>query len=48
MMKKIFKLKYLLHRFINIIFYLLFFIVGFMLGGGNFEKVSNIFNNFFK
>lgn len=46
-MKDLFKLKFLLHRFINYLFYFLFFIVGFLVGGGSFEKISDIFNNFF-
>lgn len=51
-MKKVFKIKYILHRLINILFYLIFFIggliIGLMLGGGNFEKVSFIISDFFK
>ena len=46
-MKTIFKLKYKLHRFINIAFYLIFFILGYLLGQGGvtFEKIINWFNN---
>lgn len=42
----ILKLKYKLHKFINIAFYFLFFAIGFILGGGNIEKIIYIFNNF--
>ena len=45
-MNSVFKLKYKMHRFINILFYFLFFAAGFLLGGGTFEKVIDIFNNF--
>lgn len=40
-----FRLKYKMHRFVNIIFYFLIFAVGFLLGGGNFEKVINMFKS---
>ena len=46
-MHEIFKMKRKLHYFINMAFYLLFFIAGFLVGGGKFEKISNIFNNIF-
>ena len=45
-MNNVFKLKRKMHRFINILFYFLFFAVCFVLGGGTFEKVINIFNSF--
>ena len=45
-MNSVFKLKYKMHKFINILFYFLFFAAGFLLGGGTFEKVIDIFNNF--
>lgn len=45
-MKSIFKLKFKLHRLVNVLFYLLFFALGFFLGGGgNLEKIINFFNN---
>lgn len=44
-MKSIFRLKGKLHRFINILFYLVFFILGFLLGGGKFEKINNLFSD---
>lgn len=50
-MKKIFKLKFLLHRAINIIFYVVFLVIGFvlglMLGGFNYEEVITILNGAF-
>lgn len=51
-MKSVFRIKYKLHHLLNIAFYLIFFILGFLLGGGffgkieNFEKISDIFNMF--
>ena len=47
-MKTIFKLKYKLHGFINVLFYLIFFILGYLLGQGGdiFEKIINYFNSF--
>lgn len=48
-MKTIFRLKYKLHRFINILFYLIFFILGYLLGQGGeiFEKVFDIIRSMF-
>lgn len=46
-MKEIFKIKRKLHYFINMAFYLLFFLAGFLIGGGKFEKISDFFNNIF-
>lgn len=46
-MNQVFRLKGKLHRFINMTFYFVFFIIGFLLGGGSLEKVSSIFSNFF-
>lgn len=45
-MKSVFRIKYKLHHLVNIAFYILFFIAGFLLGGGGFEKISDIFNYF--
>ena len=45
-MNNVFKLKRKMHRLVNILFYCFFFAAGFLLGGGTFEKVINIFNNF--
>lgn len=47
-MKNIFRLKFKLHRLVNILFYLIFFGLGFLLGGGFFdkEKISGLFNIF--
>lgn len=49
-MKSVFKLKFKLHRLVNILFYLIFFGLGFLLGGGllDHEKITSLFNNFFK
>lgn len=40
-----FKLKYKLHRLINILFYFIIFALGFILGGGKLEKVINTFKS---
>ena len=45
-MRSLFRLKYKLHRLVNMLFYLIFFAIGFMLGGGSFEKISNIICDF--
>lgn len=45
-MKQLFKLKYKLHKFVNIIFYLLIFLLGYV-GGANSEKIFDIINDFF-
>ncbi len=45
-MKSILKIKYKLHHFVNILFYLIFFIIGYMLGAGLNEKIFSIINNF--
>lgn len=44
-MYNIFNLKRKLHYLINMVFYLLFFILGFLIGGGKIEKISDFFNN---
>ena len=42
------KIKYKLHKLVNILFYFLIFIFGFLigLGGGKIEKIFDIFRNF--
>lgn len=40
------KVKYKLHKLINIAFYFVAFAAGFLLGGGNFEKIIYFFNKF--
>lgn len=48
-MKMLFKLKRKLHYLINCLFYLLFFVAGFLLGGGSleqFEKIIDYINIF--
>ena len=37
------KAKYKMHKLVNIIFYFLIFLIGFLLGGGKFEKVFDLF-----
>ena len=45
-MKNIFKFKRKLHYFINCLFYILFFSIGFLIGGGSLEKISSYINIF--
>lgn len=45
-MKTIFRLKYKLHHLINCLFYIFFFIVGFLVGGGSLEKIIDYINIF--
>lgn len=40
-----FQMKRQAHRIVNILFYFGAFAIGFILGGGTIEKISNIFNN---
>lgn len=42
-----FKIKYKMHKLVNNIFYFLVFIFGFILGGGNIEKIKEIFDSIF-
>lgn len=37
------KAKYKMHRLVNLAFYFLVFLAGFLLGGGKFEKVFDMF-----
>lgn len=37
------KAKYKMHRLVNIVFYFIVFAIGFLLGGGNFEKIFDMF-----
>lgn len=39
------KAKYKMHRLINLAFYFIVFAIGFMLGGGEFEKVFDMFKS---
>ena len=39
------KIKYKLHHLVNIGFYFVIFALGFLLGGGNLEKVINMFKS---
>lgn len=44
-----FKLKYKIHRLVNLIFYFIVFVFGFIcgIGGGKIEKIKEIFNSLF-
>lgn len=42
-----FKLKRKCHLIINNIFYFIFFILGFLIGGGLYENIKDIFIKFF-
>ena len=46
-MHQIFKLKRKIFYLINMAFYLIFFIMGYFVGGGNFEKIKDIIPNIF-
>jgi len=46
-MNGIFKIKRKLHWLINSIFYLIFFIAGYFVGGGNIENIQKIISNFY-
>lgn len=46
-MRSFFKFKRFLHVFINKIFYFLAFALGFILGGGNYEKIYTFFRDLF-
>lgn len=37
------KAKYKMHRLVNIVFYFIVFAIGFLLGGGKFEKIIDMF-----
>ena len=37
------KAKYKMHKFVNLLFYFLVFLAGFLLGGGKIEKVLDMF-----
>lgn len=41
------KLKYKMHKFVNMIFNFLLFALGFILGGGSCEKIFEYFSNLF-
>ncbi len=43
-MRSLFRLKGKLHYLLNCIFYIIFFIIGYMIGGGFIEKIPNFFN----
>lgn len=39
------KAKYKMHKLVNLLFYFLVFACGFLLGGGNIEKVVDMFKS---
>lgn len=41
------QVKYKMHKLINLIFYFIVFALGFVLGGGKFENVKEIFSKLF-
>lgn len=41
------KIKYKMHRFVNLIFYFIVFAFGFLIGGGKFENIKKIFISLF-
>jgi len=41
------KMKYKAHRFINMFFYFLVFLIGFLLGGGRIENIKDYFSFIF-
>lgn len=41
------RLKYKMHKIINLLFYLIMFMLGFILGGGKIENIKEIINNWF-
>ena len=43
-MNSLMSVKYKAHKFINFIFYLLFFLMGYFVGGGSLEKVLQNIN----
>lgn len=45
MFSSIFRLKFKLHRLLNVLFYLFFFALGFIVGGGNLSNIKNIVEN---
>lgn len=41
----LFRAKNKAHKLINTIFYFIIFMLGFILGGGNIEKIISLFNS---
>lgn len=41
------RIKNKMHKIVNLIFYFIVFLLGFILGGGNNEKIKDIFINLF-
>ena len=46
-MKQVLRLKRKIYYFINAAFYIGFFVIGFLLGGGSFEKIKDFIPNIF-
>ena len=46
-MNQVLKVKRKIHYLINMTFYLLFFIIGYLVGGGHIEKIFDLLNNIF-
>ena len=47
-MNSVLSAKYKMHKFINLAFYFVFFIAGYLLGNGfNFSNIKDVFINFF-
>ena len=46
-MNQVMRVKRKIHYLVNLAFYLLFFIIGFLVGGGKIEKISDIFSSIF-
>ena len=44
---RILSLKYKMHKLVNLAFYFIIFAIGFLLGGGKFEKIFSIFSSIF-
>ena len=45
--RKMLKIKYKMHRLVNMIFYFIIFALGFLLGGGNIENIKETFISWF-
>lgn len=41
------RVKYKMHKFINLIFYFIVFVLGYMLGGGHIENIKEVFVGWF-
>lgn len=41
------KIKYKMHKIVNLIFYFIIFALGYFIGGGKFENIKKIFDRLF-